>query len=140
MIVLAFLKPLVMDQPSQLPTILVIEDEELLQEMCTEAFTKSGFTVIQARNGLEGVEKFRDNPAIKACIVDIMLPKLSGYEVIREIRTLSLDRQVPIIVFSALDATEAERDSQDAGATIYISKGDVSLKDLVEKVKSYTDF
>lgn len=128
-----------MEESIDKPTILIIEDERDLQAMYSERFTMAGINVLQAFDGIEAMKVFREHPEIKVIVVDIMLPKQSGYEVIKEIRAMALDRDIPIVVSSALNGEEEKREGMEAGATAYISKGETPLPQVVEMVKQYLD-
>jgi DNA-binding response OmpR family regulator len=119
------------------PTILFIEDNHALQELYQLQFSKANFTVLQAFDGQEGLNMVRAHPEIKVILVDIMLPKLSGYEVVANIRTEALTKDIPIMIVSALDDQGDREKGLAIGANEYITKGQVSLHDLIDKVKRY---
>lgn len=124
---------------SSLPVILIIEDDKVLQEMYLEQFSQAGFSVLQALDGETAVEVFRAHPEIRVMIVDVMLPKLSGFEVIRQIREMALDRDVPIIMFSALGDEKNQEEGMNAGATMVAAKGDTSLKEVIQRAREYVE-
>ncbi len=111
-------------------TILIIEDEEKISLIMKSYLEKEGYDVIQAFDGVEGLNKFDEN--VDLVILDLMLPKLPGEEIIKEIRSKS---QVPVIMVSA-KVEEANRiDGLRLGADDYITKP-FSPKELVERVKA----
>ena len=77
--------------------ILVIEDDEDIRQMLCDYFTKEGYSIIQACNGLEGLEKFK---SVKPDIVllDVMMPVMDGYKFLQKLRTFS---NVPVIMLTA---------------------------------------
>ena len=76
--------------------VLIVEDEEKINKMISDYFEFHGFNVISALDGLEAVEKFNDN--IDLIILDVMLPNLDGFTVLRRIRKKS---DVPVIMVTA---------------------------------------
>jgi CheY-like chemotaxis protein len=118
-------------------TILFIEDNVAVQELYLLQFSKANFTVLQAFDGQEGLDMVRSHPEIKVILVDIMLPKLSGYEVVANIRTEALTKNIPIMIVSALDDQGDRERGLAIGANEYITKGQLSLRDLIDKVKRY---
>ena len=77
-------------------TVLIVEDEEKINKMLCDYFKFNEFNVISANDGLEAVEKFNDS--IDLIILDVMLPKLDGFTVLRRIRKKS---DVPVIMVTA---------------------------------------
>lgn len=123
--------------PKKLPVILVVEDDHFLQEMYSDVFARNGFAVMQAFNGEEAVAWLDSAPQINVILVDIMLPKISGYDVIKHIRESSLKRDIPIMVVSALESEEDKRKGYDLGINEYYTKGDTRLAQIVESAKRY---
>lgn len=121
------------------PLILLIEDDRILQDLYLEGFSHAGLKVIQAYDGVQGVEMAKAIPNIKVMLVDIMLPRLSGFDVIQEIRATAMHKNIPIIAVSALTSNDDRDTGMSVGATEYIGKGEMELKDLIEKVKLYAD-
>lgn len=110
--------------------ILIIEDEKNLIQVLKDNFLQEGFEVISAFNGEEGVEEFYSKtPDI--ILLDINLPKKTGWEVCKEIRKIS---SVPILMMTARDSAEDEYKGLDLGADDYITKP-FNLKILTLKVK-----
>ncbi len=112
--------------------ILIIEDEKNLIQVLKDNFLQEGFEVISAFNGEEGVEEFYSKtPDI--ILLDINLPKKTGWEVCKEIRKIS---SVPILMMTARDSDEDEYKGLDLGADDYITKP-FNLKILTLKVKRF---
>lgn len=110
--------------------ILVIEDEKSINDILYEYLLESGYEVLQAYDGFEGLKKF--NPSIDLIICDVMMPKLDGYGVVEEIRETSF---VPIIMLTALSQEEDVLRGYDLGVDEYVSKP-FSPKIIVKKVQS----
>jgi DNA-binding response OmpR family regulator len=125
--------------PQDEPLILLIEDDRTLQDLYFEGFTNHGLRVIQAYDGEQGVQMAQTIPNIRVMIVDIMLPTISGFDVIQQIRSTAIAKNIPILVVSALTSEADRATGLKAGATEYIGKDELMLKDLIEKVKLYAD-
>ena len=78
--------------------ILVVDDESRMRKLVKDFLVKSGFQVIEAENGAEAVDIFFEEKDIALMILDVMMPKMDGWEVCREIRQYS---KVPIIMLTA---------------------------------------
>lgn len=112
-------------------TVLVVEDNENLQKIIKVYLEHQGFKVVQAFDGEEGLAKFRgENPDM--ILLDVMLPKLDGLSVCREVRKT---KATPIIILSA-GGGGADREAIKAGANDYMSKP-FSPRELVDRVKRF---
>ncbi|MDR1326391.1 MAG: response regulator [Treponema sp.] len=110
-----------MDQQAQQQKILIIDDENINLEFFDLMLEKLGFSVELARNGEEGLEKaaeFRPN----LIILDNIMPKMSGWEVTKILKSDPEFRNIPIIMLSALDDVKDKVDSFDLGVEDYITK------------------
>jgi len=116
--------------------ILCIEDEVDVRDNITEILKDEGFQVIEANDGVEGYEKFiEENPHV--IISDIMMPKMSGYELLKKIRSTKrkdCNNNVPFIFLSALSQREDIIKGTNLSANDYMIKP-VDLDILVAKVK-----
>mgnify|MGYP005760616615 CR=1 FL=1 len=98
--------------------ILIVEDDRFIQNALGELLRVSGYEVIQAFDGVEGIAEFKKQE-IDLILLDIMMPEKDGYDVCKEVRGVS---QVPIIILTALDEEEAEVKCFDLKADDYIVK------------------
>jgi len=124
-----------MDQ--ELPTILLAEDERILQELYYERFTAAGLHVLQAFDGMEALEMARAHPEIKLILLDVMLPKLSGYDVLVQLKHHRETRNIPVVIVSALADVDDQARGLQLGAADYITKGEMLPGAVIEKVKQY---
>lgn len=109
-------------------TILVVEDEEKINKMISDYFIYKGFNVIGVKDGLEAVEVF--NEKIDLIILDVMLPKLDGFTVLRRIRKKS---DVPVIMVTARSDEEDALMGYELKVDDYVTKP-FSLEILLAKV------
>lgn len=99
--------------------VLVVEDEQGLREALVTGLAAEGFVVQSAANGVDGLWMAQEfDPAV--VVLDIMLPRLSGYEVCRRLRQAG--SQVPILMLTAKDGEYDEADALDLGADDFLSK------------------
>lgn len=112
-------------------TILIIEDEKKISTIMKSYFEKEGYKVLQAFDGPSGLKLFTENN-IDLVILDLMLPKMPGEEVIKEIRNKS---DLPVIMVSAKVEENNRVDGLRLGADDYVTKP-FSPKELVERVKA----
>ena len=112
--------------------ILVVDDESRMRKLVKDFLTKKGFTVIEAGDGEEAVDKFFEVKDIALIILDVMMPKMDGWQVCREIRQYS---KVPIIMLTAKSDEKDELQGFDLGVDEYITKP-FSPKILVVRVEA----
>lgn len=112
--------------------ILVVDDESRMRKLVKDFLVKKDFNVIEAENGEQAVDIFYDNKDIALIILDVMMPKMDGWEVCREIRKYS---KVPIIMLTAKSDEKDELLGFDLGVDEYISKP-FSPKILVARVEA----
>jgi two-component system OmpR family response regulator len=99
--------------------LLVVEDEARLARALQRGLTADGFTVDVARDGVSGLGRAREGQ-YDAVLLDVMLPGLSGYEVVRRLR--AEDNWVPVMMVSAKDGPHDQADGLDFGADDYLTK------------------
>ncbi len=99
--------------------VLVVDDEARMRKLVKDFLVKKDYKVIEAGDGEEAVELFFKNKDIALVILDVMMPKMNGWEVCREIRKYS---KVPIIMLTAKTSEDDELTGFECGADEYISK------------------
>ena len=112
--------------------ILVVDDESRMRKLVKDFLTKKNFQVLEAGNGEEAMDIFYEEKDIALIILDVMMPKMDGWEVCREIRKNS---KVPIIMLTARSDERDELLGFELGVDEYISKP-FSPKILVARVEA----
>ena len=112
--------------------VLVVDDESRMRKLVSDFLIKDGFDVVEAADGMEAVDKFFADKTISLIILDVMMPKMDGWEVCREIRQYS---KVPIIMLTAKSSEKDELQGFELGVDEYISKP-FSPKILVARVEA----
>ncbi len=112
--------------------ILVVDDESRMRKLVRDFLERAGYRVMEAENGLEAMEIYYENKDIGLLILDIMMPKMDGWQVCREVRQSS---KVPIIMLTARSEERDELQGFELGVDEYISKP-FSPKILVARVEA----
>ncbi len=112
--------------------IMVVDDESRMRKLVRDFLTREGFRVIEAGDGEEAVDLFYENRDVALIILDVMMPKMDGWQTCREIRTES---KVPIIMLTARGDEQDELKGFELGVDEYISKP-FSPKILVARVEA----
>lgn len=112
--------------------ILVVDDESRMRKLVKDFLVKRDFEVVEASDGEEAIEMFYSNKDIALIILDVMMPKMNGYQVLKEIRMSS---KIPVIMFTAKSTEYDELQGFDKGADEYITKP-FSPKILVARVEA----
>lgn len=110
--------------------ILVVDDESRMRKLVKDFLVRENYEVIEAGDGEEALDKFYEDKDIALIVLDVMMPKLNGWDVCREIRKIS---KVPIIMLTAKGDEQDELNGFEIGADEYISKP-FSPKILVARV------
>jgi len=114
-------------------TIIVVEDEPDTAEMFAEMMRLSGYQVLKSFGGTQALSMIaREKPA--AVVLDLMMPDLSGLDVLRSMRRDPRLADIPVIVVTAKILPEDVKTGLDAGATAYLTKP-VAFRDLKQAVE-----
>ena len=112
--------------------ILVVDDESRMRKLVKDFLAREGYVVIEAGDGMEAMDIFYEEKDIALVILDVMMPKMDGWQVCREIRESS---KVPIIMLTARSEERDELQGFELGVDEYISKP-FSPKILVARVNA----
>ena len=113
-------------------TILVVDDESRMRKLVRDFLNMNNYRVLEAGDGEEGLEVFYSEKNIDLIILDVMMPKMNGWQVAKEIRQNS---KVPIIMLTAKDSEKDELTGFEIGVDEYISKP-FSPRILVARVEA----
>jgi DNA-binding response OmpR family regulator len=116
------------------PVILAADDDEDILELVTFRLERSGYTVVQARDGEEAWQLALDRKPDLA-VLDVMMPKLNGFELTRRLRAEEATSRIPIILLTARAQDVDVQQGFDAGADDYIRKP-FSPQELRARVQS----
>ncbi len=101
--------------------ILVVDDEKGIVDLLVDNLSDEGFDVTSANNGASAlVEIYRDRPDV--VVLDLMLPVLNGYQVLRELKSHPSTKNIPIIMLTAISSKEVEETVRQLGGDHYLTK------------------
>lgn len=129
-------EPVANDQDdSKLPKILIVEDDPILGRMYSEKFKSEGYDVVTAQDGESGLEKAREGN-LDVILLDVMLPRMSGIDLLEELRKDSAGKDINVIALTNL-ADQSEKDRALAlGVKDYLVKAMQTPEQVVSKVNS----
>ncbi len=116
--------------------ILLIEDDQFIRRICKNGLERSGFNVITAAEGKEGMKKAKEqNPDL--ILSDLVMPHRNGFETMEQIKKDKQLKDIPIIILSNLGQESDIQKIKELGAVDYLIKSDFKIKEVVEKIKSH---
>ena len=119
--------------PKEKKTILIIEDEDLILKALTEGFLRRGFNIIKALDGDAGIEMI-DKKRPDLVLLDLILPKVSGQEVLLDMKKKGLIEKIPVVVLTNVSDGATLKECMSLGAKEYIVKANFSFDDMEETI------
>jgi DNA-binding response OmpR family regulator len=116
--------------------ILVAEDDQFLIKVYQAKLVKEGFEVQLAHDG-EEAEKILQTFVPQVILLDLMMPKKDGFQVLSDIKANDVLKSIPVIVTSNLSQPEDKQKALNLGAVEYIVKSDIPIQMIVDKLKHY---
>lgn len=123
---------------NKMKKILFIEDEPSLQKTLGGKLKGRGYEVLCAFDGEEGV-RLAGETGPDLILLDIILPKKSGFEVLQDLKSNSETEKIPVIILTNLENIEEVERALELGSTTYLVKANYSLDEVVEKVEKALD-
>jgi len=118
----------------QQKAVLLIEDEPTLQKTISEILIQEGYKMLNALDGEIGLQMaLREKPDL--ILLDLILPKIDGFEVLENIRKNEATKDTPVIILTNLENAAAVERALALGAQSYLVKANYELEDVVQKVK-----
>lgn len=119
-------------------SILIVEDEPALLKAITNKFVSQGYSVVAAKNGLEGLQLAEEcHPSV--IILDLMMPEMDGMTMLGKLRSTNWGGQIPVIVLTNKDDVQSSVDAWSLNAELYLSKTEYSLGEVSQLVASVLD-
>jgi DNA-binding response OmpR family regulator len=116
--------------------ILLAEDDRFLRKAAETMLKRSGFTVIPAADGEEALRLAREHiPDL--LLLDLIMPKMQGFDVLKELKGKPETAGIPVIVLSNLGQDSDVQLARERGAHDYIIKSNIALEQLVERVRAF---
>lgn len=130
--------PIRVKKPVHKPKVLLVEDDPFLYKVLAQRLKEEGIDVTVAVDGEEAlVQVAKISPAL--VLLDLILPKKSGFEVLAQLRKRKESAKLPVVVLSNLGQQEDIEQMEKLGVREYLVKADYSLTEMVEKVKQHLD-
>ena len=117
--------------------ILIAEDENILLNVLKDRFEAEGWEVTTAKDGVEAMGAINKEPKLDLVLLDLLMPKKDGFEVLKEVRDNPELKNLPIIVLSNLGGDEDIKKALALGAKDYFVKTQHPMSEIVEKAKKY---
>lgn len=115
--------------------IFIVEDDKFLRELISQKVARAGYEVADALDGEEGVQKIqKERPDL--ILLDLILPGIDGFDVLRKIKAEETTKNIPVIILSNLGQKEDIDKGMELGATDYLIKAHFTPGEIVEKIKS----
>jgi DNA-binding response OmpR family regulator len=119
--------------------VLVVEDDLFLSDIYNQFFTKRGYDVTNAYDGDDAVMKAKEND-FDFIMLDIMLPKRTGIDVLKDIRTTdNKSKSIPIFMLTNLGYDEIIKNSFDLGANGFFVKSNLLPNQIIDEVEAFFD-
>jgi DNA-binding response OmpR family regulator len=116
--------------------ILIIEDDKFLRELIARKLTSENFEPIEAKNGEDGFEKIKnDKPDL--VLLDLILPGIDGFEVLKQAREEQVGQEIPIIILSNLGQKNDVDKGMELGAVDFLIKAHFTPQEIIEKIKNF---
>lgn len=117
--------------------VLIIEDDAFLLDLEAAKIRKSNYDVIVAQTGTDGMKKIFEQ-GIDIIVLDILLPDLDGFEILKKIKEDENIKKIPVIVFSNLSENKDIDKAMKLGATKFMTKSNFSLEELINEIDKLT--
>lgn len=115
--------------------ILFVEDEAALQKTFGDVLAQEGYQVVPAMDGEEGLRLAKsEKPDL--ILLDLMLPKVHGLDVLKQLKEDESTKYTPIIILTNLEGTGDVEKALELGATTYLVKANYSLEEVLQKIKN----
>ena len=113
--------------------LLVVDDDPLMLEMLVDGFGREGFDVVTAVNGLEAVQKAREERP-HLVFLNLLMPVMSGFEACRVLKADEATREIPVIIFSACEGQDYYTEAFKLGAWEYVT-APFSTREAAERIR-----
>ena len=116
--------------------VLLVEDDYFLRNLLLHKLNQEKLSVETAVNGKEALEKAK-NLLPKVIILDLVLPDIDGFDVLKSLKDQEMTKKIPVLVVSNLGQKDEIEKCLNLGANDYLIKANFTPKEIVEKVKNY---
>ena len=114
--------------------VLLVEDDKFLRRACEASLRQRGFDVTTANDGEEGLRLARAAPYADVILLDLLMPKMAGIEVLRALKAQPETRGIPVLILSNSSREDDKQQALQLGAAGYYVKANLSLRELAVQV------
>jgi CheY-like chemotaxis protein len=115
--------------------ILVVEDQVVTRQMEKSILEAAGYQVVTAENGLDALNKLGQH-RFDLVVTDILMPKMDGFTLTREIRGNERTKNLPVVIVSSMESETDKRRGLEVGADAYLVKSSFDQKHLIEAIET----
>lgn len=115
-------------------TILIIEDDNFLQGLEAKKLTKEGYSVLTASNHIEAFKFIEGKEKIDMILLDLLLPEVDGFMILKRIREDDMFKKTPVIIFSNLSEEKDVEKAAKLGISEFMVKSNFTLDELAQKI------
>ncbi len=116
--------------------ILLVDDDNDLRSVLSDALETANFTILQAKDGEEGLMlALKEKPDL--ILLDIMMPKLNGHQTLKALRKDAWGKTAKVILLTSLDDATNVTEAVEQKSSDYIMKSNTSLEDIIKKIKQH---
>lgn len=120
--------------------ILLVEDDVFLRDIYVEVLTKEGFQVLTADDGEAGLHLGQNNPDARLLLLDIMLPKMHGIDILKQLKANPTTAKLPVVMLTNLTEESVVQEALSLGAVGFLVKVRYTPPEVVAKVKEFIAF
>jgi len=114
--------------------VLLVEDDKFLRRACEASLRQKGFDVTTANDGEEGLRLAQASPYADVILLDLLMPKLPGIEVLRALKAQPETKEIPVLILSNSSREDDKQQAMQLGAAGYYVKANLSLRELAVQV------
>lgn len=120
--------------------IILIEDDPFLHKLYKTVLVDAKYTVVSANDGEEGLKAIKNNTDTSLILLDLMMPKLTGIDVLKELKKDPATQNLSVIILTNLSEEAIRSDALKLGANAYLMKSEFTPQQIIETVRQYIDF
>ncbi len=119
-------------------TVLVVDDSRMMRRLVGQALGEAGFTVVEASDGLEALERMREHPEMQLVVCDINMPNMDGIGFLQALRKEPFESSVPVVILTTRGQLELVAQARELGARCWLLKP-FAPGQLIEMARQLTD-
>lgn len=116
-------------------TILIIEDDDFLQGLEATKLRKEGYNILTASDSIEAFKIINNETKIDLILLDLLLPDVNGFTILKKIKEIKNLKNIPVIIFSNLSEEKDIEEANKLGINDFMVKSNFTLDELTQKIK-----